>query len=126
MTKVIVTFEDDKMLAHGKTNEMLTNLLKKISEEYGTVEDYNVHISKHDAEWQKRLDNMTAEYNKIADYDVNDTELPVLKAVRVAVDKSRQEAEAKCAVMEDSLRKSEEKALALANAMRTTLDAYSE
>ena len=125
MTKVIVTFEDDVMLKNGKTSDMQAELIRKIGE-YGSVEDYNTHISKHDAEWQRKLDNMTAQYNGIAEYGVNDTELPVLKAVRAAVDKSRQEAEAKCAVMEDSLKKSEEKALALANAMRTTLDAYSE
>lgn len=124
MTKVIVTFEDDVMLKNGKTADMQTELIRKICE-YGKVEDYATHIAKHDAEWQSKLDNMTAQYNSIAEYGVNDTELAVLKALRVAVDKNVSAVEAKCNVMEGKLKEAEEKATALANAMRTTLDAYS-
>jgi hypothetical protein len=124
MTKIIVTIEDDVCLTNGKTAEMQAELLRKIAE-YGKVEDYATHIAKHDAEWNSRLANMTAQYNGIVEYGVTDTELAVLKALRLAVDKSVQVSEAKCAVMEGKLKEAEEKATALATAMRTTLDAYS-
>lgn len=123
MTKVIVTFEDDVMLKNGKTADMQSELIRKMSE-YGKVEDYSTHIAKHDTEWQTKLDNMTAQYNAIVEYGVDDVELSVLKALRVAVDKNVSAVEAKCTVMEGKLKEAEEKATALANAMRTTLDAY--
>lgn len=124
MTEIILRFEDDVCLRNNKTSEMQSELIRKMSE-YGTVEDYATHIAKHDVEWQRRLDNMTAQYNSVIEYGVTDTELAVLKALRNAVDKSVQVSEAKCAVMEGKLKEAEEKATALANAMRSTLDAYS-
>lgn len=124
MNKFIVTIEDDVCLKNNKTEAMQSDLLRKIAE-YGSIEDYSSHIAKHDAEWNSRLANMTAQYNNIVEYGVNDTELSVLKALRVAVDKSVQVSEAKCAVMEGKLKEAEEKATALATAMRSTLDAYS-
>lgn len=124
MKKFIVTIEDDVCLKNGKTEVMQADLVRKIGE-YGTVEDYSTHIAKHDAEWQGKLDNMTAQYNGVIEYGVNDTELAVLRALRVAVDKSVQVSEAKCAIMEGKLKEAEEKATALANAMRATLDTYS-
>lgn len=124
MRKLVVTIEDDVCLKNNKTDAMQADLLRKIAE-YGTIEEYSSHIAKHDAEWQAKLNNMTAQYNGIVEYGVNDTELAVLKALRVAVDKSVQVSEAKCSVMEGKLKEAEEKATALANAMRSTLDAYS-
>ena len=124
MTEIILRFEDDVCLRNNKTSEMQSELIRKMSE-YGTVEDYATHIAKHDVEWQRRLDNMTAQYNSVIEYGVTDTELAVLKALRNAVDKSVQVIEAKCAVMEGKLKEAEEKATALATAMRSTLDAYS-
>lgn len=124
MRKFIVTIEDDVCLENGKTEVMQADLLRKIAE-YGTVEEYSTHIAKHDAEWQAKLDNMTAQYNGIVEYGVTDTELAVLRALRVAVDKSVQVVESKCVVMENKLKEAEEKATALASAMRSTLDAYS-
>ena len=124
MTEIILRFEDDVCLRNNKTSEMQSELIRKMSE-YGTVEDYATHIAKHDVEWQRRLDNMTAQYNSVIEYGVTDTELAVLKALRNAVDKYVQVSEAKCAVMEGKLKEAEEKATALATAMRSTLDAYS-
>ena len=124
MKKFIVTIEDDVCLKNGKSEVMQADLLRKIAE-YGSIEEYSQHIAKHDVEWQVKLDNMTAQYNGIVEYGVTDTELAVLKALRVAVDKSVQVCEVKCNVMEGKLKEAEEKATALANAMRATLDTYS-
>ena len=125
MKKLVVVIEDDVCLKNNKTETMQSDLLRKLTE-YGSVEEYSTHIAKHDAEWQAKLDNMTAEYNKVAEYGArNEMELEVLRVHRVGVDKSVQISEAKCSVMEGKLKEAEEKATALANAMRTTLDAYS-
>lgn len=124
MRKLIFTLQDDICLKNNKTEGMQSDLLRKLCE-YGTLEEYSTHIAKHDAEWQAKLDNMTAQYNSIVEYGVTDTELPILRAVRAAVDKSVQVVESKCSVMENKLKEAEEKATALANAMRSTLDAYS-
>lgn len=125
MKKFIVTIEDDVCLRNNKTEAMQSDLVRKIAE-YGTVEEYSTHIAKLDVEWQKKLDNMTAQYNQVVEYGAkNETELEVLRVHRVGVDKSVQISEAKCSVMESKLKEAEEKATALANAMRTTLDAYS-
>lgn len=124
MRKLIITIEDDVCLRNGKTETMQADLLRKIAE-YGSIEDYAQHIAKYDAVWQAKLDNMTAQYNGVIEYGVNDTELAVLRALRVAVDKAVQVSEAKCSVMEGKLKEAEEKATALASAMRATLDTYS-
>lgn len=124
MKQFIVTFEDDVCLRNGKTAEMQAELLRKIAE-YGSIEEYSSHIAKHDAVWQAKLDNMTAEYNKVAEYGAkNETELEVLRVHRVGIDKSVQASEAKCNVMENKLKEAEEKATAFASAMRATLDTY--
>ena len=124
MRKLIFTIQDDVCLKNNKTDAMQADLLRKLTE-YGTLEEYSTHIAKHDAEWQSKLDNMKAQYNGVVEYGVTDTELSVLKAVRNAVDKSVQVVESKCSVMENKLKEAEEKATALATAMRSTLDAYS-
>lgn len=125
MKKFIFVMEDDICLRNNKTEAMQADLVNKLRE-YGTVEDYTTAIAKHDAEWQMKLDNMTAQYNKVAEYGArNETELEVLRVHRVGVDKFVQASEAKCTVMENKLKEAEEKATALATAMRSTLDAYS-
>lgn len=125
MKKFIVTIEDDVCLRNNKTEVMQADLVRKIAE-YGTVEEYSSHVAKLDVEWQKKLDNMTAQYNQVAEYGArNETELEVLRAHRVGVEKSVQASEAKCAVMEGKLKETEQKATAMANAVRTTLEAYS-
>lgn len=125
MRKLIFTIQDDIVLKNAKTDAMQADLLRKLTE-YGTLEEYSTHIAKHDAEWQSKLDNMKAEYDKVAEYGArNEMELEVLRVYRVGVDKSVQVVESKCSVMENKLKEAEEKATALATAMRSTLDAYS-
>lgn len=123
MKKFIVTIEDDVCLKNGKTEVMQADLVRKIGE-YGTVEDYSTHIAKHDAVWQTKLDNMTAQYNAIAEYGVNDVELAVLKSHRVAVNSAVQSVVAENDNLKESLRKADEKAKNMSKAICDTLEAY--
>lgn len=124
MKKFIVTIEDDVCLRNNKTEAMQADLVRKISE-YGTVEEYSAHVAKLDVEWQKKLDNMTAQYNQVAEYGArNETELEILRVHRVGIEKSVQASEAKVTVLEDSLRKADEKAKKMSEAICATLQAY--
>jgi hypothetical protein len=89
------------------------------------MEEYSSHIAKHDAVWQAKLDNMTADYNKISEYGArNEAELEVLRVYRVGVEKSVKASEEKVIVLEDSLRKADEKAKKMSEAICATLQAY--
>ena len=86
MRKLIVTILDDVCLKNGKDEAMQANLMAKI-QEYGTIEDYDEHIAKHDAQWQKTVDEIKTEHEKVKAVACRDEfELAVLKACRVGVD----------------------------------------
>ena len=86
MKSYVVTIMDDVCLKNGKDETMQENLLKKLKE-YGTVERYEEHIAKHDAQWQKTMDEIKAEHEKVKAVACRDDfELAVLKACRVGVD----------------------------------------
>lgn len=86
MKTYVVTILDDVCVKNGKDEAMQASLLAKI-QEYGTVESYEEHIAKHDAKWQKSLDEIKAEHEKVkAVACKDDFELAVLKACRVGVD----------------------------------------
>jgi hypothetical protein len=88
MKKFVVTILDDVCVKNGKDATMQANFIAK-AREYGTVEAYEDHIAKHDAQWQRSLDEIKAEHDKVKAVACNDEfELAVLKACRVAVDKS--------------------------------------
>lgn len=86
MKKFVVTILDDVTLKNGKDATMQANLVAKI-QEYGMVESYDEHIAKHDAQWQKTVDEIKAEYDKVKAVACRDDfELAVFKACRVGVD----------------------------------------
>ena len=86
MKKFVVTILDDVCVKNGKDETMQANLVAKL-QEYGTVEAYDEHITKHDAQWQKTVDEIKAEYDKVKEVACrNNFELAVVKACRVAVD----------------------------------------
>ena len=86
MKSYVVTIMDDVCMKNDKDETMQSDLLKKLRE-YGTVESYDEHIAKHDAKWQKSLDEIKAEHEKVKAVACKDEfELAVLKACRVTVD----------------------------------------
>lgn len=88
MRTFVVTILDDVCVKNGKDATMQANLISKLRE-YGTVEPYEEHIAKHDAQWQRSLDEIKAEHEKVKAVACKDEfELAVLKACRVTVDKA--------------------------------------
>ena len=86
MKKFVVTILDDVCVKNDKDATMQANLIAKIAE-YGTVEAYDEHIAKHDAQWQKTVDELKTEYDRVNSVACkNNFELAVVKACRVAVD----------------------------------------
>lgn len=86
MKKFVVTICDDICVKNGKDAGMQANLITKL-QEYGTVEPYDEHIARHDAQWQKTVDEIKGEYDKVKAVACNNTfEFAVLRACRVAVD----------------------------------------
>lgn len=86
MKSYVLTIMDDVCVKNGKDAAMQSNLLAKMKE-YGTVELYDEHIAKHDAQWQKTVDEIKAEHDKVKAVACRDDfELAVLKACRVGVD----------------------------------------
>ena len=67
---------------------------------------------------------MTNAYNAIAERNVDDYELALLKAHRASVSHSVQVVEVENGALKESLKKAEEKTVALANSMKATLDTY--
>ena len=86
MKTYVVTIMDDVCVKNGKDATMQANLITKLKE-YGTVEAYEDHIAKHDAKWQKSVDEIKAEHERVKAVACRDEfELAVLKACRVGVD----------------------------------------
>ena len=86
MKKYVITILDEVCLKNGKDEAMQANLVMKM-QEYGTVESYDEHIAKHDAQWQKTVDEIKTEHEKVKAVACRDEfELAVLKACRVGVD----------------------------------------
>ena len=86
MKSYVVTIMDDVCVKNHKDEAMQENLIKKLKE-YGTVEVYEDHIAKHDAKWQKSMDEIKAEHERVKAVACRDDfELAVLKACRVGVD----------------------------------------
>jgi prefoldin subunit 5 len=86
MKSYVVTIMDDVCVKNGKDATMQANLITKLRE-YGTVEAYEEHIAKHDAKWQRSLDEIKAEHEKVKAVACKDNfELAILKACRVSTD----------------------------------------
>jgi hypothetical protein len=86
MKKFVVTILDDVCVKNGKDATMQASLIAKL-QEYGTVEPYGEHIAKHDAQWQKTVDEIKSEHDKVKAVACNNSfEFAVLRACRVAVD----------------------------------------
>ena len=86
MKTYVVTIQDEVCLRNGKDETMQANLIAKL-QEYGTVEPYDVHIAKHDEKWQKAVDEIKAEHEKVKAVACKDEfELAVVKACRAGID----------------------------------------
>lgn len=88
MRSFVVTILDEVCVKNGKDEAMQAGLVAKL-QEYGSVEAYDAHMAKHDAKWQKTVDEIKAEYDKVkAVACQNEFEFAVLKACRAGVDKA--------------------------------------
>jgi hypothetical protein len=86
MERYVVTILDEVCTKNEKTKAMQADLVLKLKE-YGTVEPYDEHIAKHNAQWQKTVDGIVAEHDKVKAVACNNSfEFAVLRACRVAVD----------------------------------------
>lgn len=86
MKSYVITIMDDVCVKNGKDATMQANLITKLRE-YGTVEAYDEHIAKHDAKWQRSLDEIKAEHERVKAVACKDNfELAVLKACRASTD----------------------------------------
>jgi uncharacterized protein YfbU (UPF0304 family) len=81
MKKIIVTIKDDVCMRNGKTAAQQAELLNVLTH-YGSVEDYSRHVAVLEAGWQKSLDEMTHQYNAIADQKLTADEYAMVKAYR--------------------------------------------
>jgi uncharacterized protein YeeX (DUF496 family) len=81
MKELVVKIKDEVCLRNGKDAASVAKLLEVLTH-YGTVEDYSRHVATLKADWQKALDDMTAQYNAIADYALTPDEFAMIKAYR--------------------------------------------
>lgn len=85
MKSYVVTIMDDVCTKNHKDETMQANLIAKLKE-YGTVESYEEHIAKHDAQWQRIVDEIKTEHERVKAVACNNEfEFAILKAVRAAV-----------------------------------------
>lgn len=81
MKELVVVIKDDVCLRNNKDAASVAKLLEVLTH-YGTVEDYSRHVANLKAGWQKSLDDMTAQYNAIADQALTNDEFAMVKAYR--------------------------------------------
>jgi hypothetical protein len=81
MKELVVVIKDDICLRNGKDAASVAKLLDVLTH-FGTVEDYGRHVANLKAGWQKSLDDMTAQYNAIAEQALTADEFAMVKAYR--------------------------------------------
>jgi cell shape-determining protein MreC len=124
MKKVVLTIKDDVCARNGK-DANATELLS-VASKYGTVEDYDTVIAKEKAELVAIINGLNAKLDTIAEYNVSETELPVLKAHRTSVETSVGVVKTENEHLKDSLKKADEKAKNMSKAITETLNAYTQ
>ena len=108
MKELVVKIKDDVCLRNGKDAASVAKLLEVLTH-YGTVEDYSRHIAGLKADWQKSLDEMTAQYNEIADRALTNDEFAMVKAYRESKAEGGATYEIKVTELTDTLRSVKEK-----------------
>ena len=94
MKKFVFTVKDDVCLANGK--DVNATKVLEVMKTYGTVEDYEVVISKIKGEYQEALDNVVAQNEAIKQQNLTDEEIALVneyrrqraKAVQVYIDEN--------------------------------------
>lgn len=81
MKKVVFTIKDDVCLRNGKDAAKQAELLTVLTH-YGVVEDFDRVMASAQADWQRALNEMTAQYNAIAEQKLTADELAMVKAYR--------------------------------------------
>ena len=81
MESFVVTFREDIMAQHSKSAQQKSELLDLLRK-YGTVEDYESKVASVKAEYQGSLDNLNAQYKAIADQNLTQSEIRLVKLFR--------------------------------------------
>lgn len=81
MKKIVFTIKDDVCNANGKDQHMQCELVAKMGQ-YGTVEDYDQHISRIKAEYQDTYDKLVAQYKAVQDRALTDDEMAIVTIYR--------------------------------------------
>lgn len=81
MQKYVFTVKEDICQLNGK-DPSARDLLEKMKL-WGSVVDYDSDIAAVKAEYQKTLDELTRQYNAIADQKLTDSEIKLINAYRV-------------------------------------------
>lgn len=123
MKKVVLTIKDDVCARNGK--DVNATELLNVMAHYGTVEDFETVLAKEKAELVGIINGLNQKLDTISEYNVSETELPVLKAHRVSVESAVGVVKAENANLKDSLKKADEKAKNMSKAITDTLNAYS-
>ena len=81
MEKIVITFKEDIMAQHQKSVPQKEELIKLLYK-YGSVEDYENSVSKLKSEYQGTIDNLNAQYKAIADQNLSENEIKLVKLLR--------------------------------------------
>lgn len=122
MTKVVFTIKDDICAKNGK--DVKATELFSVMSKYGTIENFDTVMAKEKAELNSIINGLNAKLETIAEYNVSETELPVLKAHRGSVASEVGVVKAENENLKDSLKKADERAKNMSKAITETLNAY--
>ena len=81
MEKIVITFKEDIMAKNQKSATQKDDLIKLL-DKYGTVEDYEKSVQKIREEYQTTIDNLDKEYKAIADQNLTENEIRLVKLLR--------------------------------------------
>lgn len=101
MKKLVLTIREDVCKANG-TDVNAVKLLEKMKT-YGEVTDYDKETAKERAEYQKVVDNLTAQLDAANAHAVTNGEMAILAVIREFVAKFGAEYEARIGALEGQL-----------------------
>ena len=122
MRKVVFTIKDDICAKNGK--DVNATELFSVMSKYGSIEAYETVLAKETAELNSIIKGLNEKLSTIEEYNVSETELPVLKAHRGSVEKHVSVVKAENDTLKDSLKKADERAKNMSKAITDTLNAY--
>ena len=80
MKEILFTVRDDICAQTGRDPNAIE--LIEAMKNYGTVEEFSSVENRVRQEYQKALDNLTAQYNAVKDQELSDSELKLIRTLR--------------------------------------------